>query len=88
MTEPIWINVHDAITLHDQLIALHGGATGIRDEALLQSALALPQQLYAYADSPDTIEMATAYTGVSCAIILSSMATNALALWSASCFWN
>ena len=63
MTEPIWINVRDAMTLHDRLIALHGGATGIRDEALLQSALARPQQLYAYADSPDTIEMATAYTG-------------------------
>ncbi len=34
----------------------------MRDEALLQSALARPQQLYAYA-APDTIEMATAYTG-------------------------
>ena len=62
MTEPIWINVRDAITLHDRLLVLHGGAAGMRDEALLLSALARPQQLYAYADTPDTIEMATAYT--------------------------
>ncbi len=62
MTEPVWIDVRDALMLHDRLLALHGGAAGVRDDGLLQSALARPQQHYAYADPPDLIEMATAYT--------------------------
>ena len=62
MTDPIWIDARDALTLHDRLLALHGGAAGVRDDGLLQSALARAQQLYAYADTPDLIEMATAYT--------------------------
>ena len=62
MTDPIWIDARDALLLHDRLIALHGGAAGVRDDGLLQSALARPQQHYAYADTPDLIEMATVYT--------------------------
>ena len=62
MTEPVWIDARDALMLHDRLLALHGGAAGVRDDGLLQSALARPQQHYAYADTPDLIEMATAYT--------------------------
>ena len=48
-------------TIHSRLLELHGGAAGLRDEALLQSALARPRQLFTYA-SPDFIEMAAAYT--------------------------
>ena len=62
MTDPIWIDARDALLLHDRLLALHGGAAGVRDDGLLQSALARPQQHYAYADTPDLIEMATVYT--------------------------
>ena len=62
MTEPVWIEAREVLTLHDRLLALHGGAAGLRDDALLQSALARPQQLYTYADTPDIIDMATAYT--------------------------
>ena len=62
MTEPVWIDARDALMLHDRLLALHGGAAGVRDDGLLQSALARPQQHYAYVDTPDPIEMATAYT--------------------------
>ena len=62
MTEPIWIDARDALMLHDRLLALHGGGAGVRDDGLLQSALARPQQHYAYADTPDLSEMATAYT--------------------------
>ena len=43
-------------------MALHGGAAGLREEGLLQSALARPRQSYAYTEKPDTIDMATAYT--------------------------
>lgn len=60
-TEPVWIEVRDALVLHDRLLALHGGAMGLRDDALLKSALARPQQLYAYADVPDIVDMAAAY---------------------------
>ena len=63
MTQPLWIEERDALALHDRLLALHGGATGIRDNALLKSALARPQQIDAYADSPDLIDLAAAYTG-------------------------
>ncbi len=62
MTEPLWIDERDALTLHDRLLALHGGAEGLRDSALLASALARPRQLHAYGDAPGIIAMAAAYT--------------------------
>ena len=62
MSEPVWIEAQDVLALHGRLIALHGGASGLRDKALLESALARPQQYYAYADIPDIIDMAAAYT--------------------------
>ena len=62
MKKPVWIDERDAIALHSRLLALHGGAEGLRDRGLLQSALARPQQQYAYAESSDMIDMATAYT--------------------------
>jgi death-on-curing protein len=60
--EPIWIDERDVLILHDRLLALDGGSTGVRSEALLQSALARPKQLRAYGDSPDIIDMAASYT--------------------------
>jgi death-on-curing protein len=62
MKKPVWIDERDALALHNRLLALHGGAGGLRDSGLLQSALARPQQQYAYADAADIIEVATAYT--------------------------
>ncbi len=62
MTQPLWIDERDTLTLHDRLLALHGGAAGVRDDALLKSALARPQQIHAYADAPDLIDLAAAYT--------------------------
>ena len=62
MTKPVWIDERDALTLHERLLALHGGGEGLRDRALLESALARPQQHFAYADSPTMFEMAAAYT--------------------------
>jgi death-on-curing protein len=44
------------------MLALHGGAAGVRDSGLLESALARPRHQFAYA-SPSIIEMAAAYTG-------------------------
>ena len=53
---------HVALAVHVRLLALHGGAPGLRDEGLLQSALARPRQLFADSDSPNFIEMAAACT--------------------------
>jgi len=60
--EPVWIDERDALALHGRLLALDGGAVGVRNVGLLQSALARPQQLNAYGEAPDTIDMAAAYT--------------------------
>ena len=62
MKEPVWIDERDALALHDRLLALHGGAVGLRDDGLLKSALARPQQHFTYAESPDIVDMAAAYT--------------------------
>lgn len=62
MKEPIWLDEHDALILHDRLLALHGGAEGVRDSDLLKSALARPQQHFAYAKSPPMAELASLYT--------------------------
>lgn len=48
----VWIEKHLALAIHDRQLAEHGGGTGVRDEALLDSALARPQQLFAYGDPP------------------------------------
>lgn len=62
MIEPIWIDERDATTLHDRLLALHGGAQGTRDLTLLQSALARPRQLLAYGNVDDVVGLSAAYT--------------------------
>jgi death on curing protein len=60
--EPLGIEVRDVLAIHDRVLALHGGASGLRDQGLLESALARPRQHHAYARSPEVIEMAALYT--------------------------
>ena len=48
----IWIEKPLALAIHDRQLAEHGGGSGVRDEALIDSALARPQQLFAYGDPP------------------------------------
>ena len=48
----VWITQPLALAIHERQMAEHGGGTGIRDEALLESALARPQQLHVYGDPP------------------------------------
>lgn len=60
--EPLWIEVRDVLAIHDRLLALHGGATGLRDLGLLESALARPRQHHAYVKKPDIFKLATLYT--------------------------
>ena len=60
MSEWRWIDRRALLLLHDESIAEHGGASGIRDEGLLDSALARPLNLVAYG-SPDWAELAASY---------------------------
>ena len=60
--EPVWIEERDVLAIHDRLLALHGGAIGLSDRGLLQSALAHPRQHHAYAGTSDIVEMAALYT--------------------------
>jgi len=55
-----WVDKRALLLLHDESLAEHGGATGIRDEGLLDSALARPLNLDAYG-KPDFADLAAAY---------------------------
>jgi death on curing protein len=55
-----WIDRRLLVILHDESLAEHGGASGLRDEGLLESALARPLNLAAYGE-PDLAELAAAY---------------------------
>ena len=55
-----WINRHALLLLHGESLVLHGGAPGIRDEGLLESALMRPENLVAYG-KPDVFDCAAAY---------------------------
>lgn len=55
----VWIGKALALTIHDRQLAEHGGKTGVRDEKLLESALARPRQLHAYGKpAPDLADLA------------------------------
>lgn len=47
-----WITRALALAIHERQLSEHGGGTGVRDESLLESALARPLQLHAYGDPP------------------------------------
>lgn len=55
-----WVDKQVLLLLHDESLAEHGGLPGVRDEGLLESALARPQNLAAYG-YPDLADLAAAY---------------------------
>lgn len=55
-----WVDKQALVLLHDESLATHGGASGVRDQGLLDSALARPLNLVAYG-TPDVAELAAAY---------------------------
>jgi death on curing protein len=55
-----WVERQALLLLHDESLAEHGGASGLRDEGLFDSALAHPPNLEAY-DNPDFADLAAAY---------------------------
>ena len=60
MPDWIWLRQDVVLALHDEQIAEHGGLSGIRDLALVESALGRPVNLAAYGD-PDASSLAAAY---------------------------
>ncbi|MEQ1687222.1 MAG: Fic family protein, partial [Sphingopyxis sp.] len=56
----IWVSSAVAMAAHDEQLAAHGGAAGVRDATLLDSALARPQNLAAYGE-PDAAALAASY---------------------------
>lgn len=60
MKRPVWVLRETVLSLHEQLLAAFGGAPGIRDEHLLDSALARPVNLLAYG-RPSIADMAASY---------------------------
>lgn len=60
MSDWVWIMRSVVIAAHLEQLAEHGGAAGIRDAGLLDSALARPENLVAYGD-PDVAALAAAY---------------------------
>jgi death-on-curing protein len=57
----VWLEKPLVLAIHERQIAEHGGTQGVRDEAMLESALARPLQLYAYGEpAPDLAELAAA----------------------------
>lgn len=60
MTRWIWLRREALTALHAEQLAEHGGANGVRDQGLLESALARPENLAAYGE-PDVFDLAAAY---------------------------
>jgi death-on-curing protein len=61
VNEPwVWLSSDVLLAVHDEQLAEHGGAAGVRDMGLFESALARPRNLVGYG-SPDVCELAAAY---------------------------
>ena len=56
----IWVPREILLAVHAEQLAEHGGAEGLRDEGLFDSALARPQQLAVYGE-PDVADLAASY---------------------------
>ena len=87
MSEPIWIEAELALAIHDRQLVEHGGAEGLRDEAVPHSALRRPMNQFAF-ETTDVVELAAKYTA---GIVQNHPfvdGTSAPALLSAYCFSN
>ena len=60
-SEPRWLSRLVVDAIHDEQLREHGGLPGIRDENVLESALARPQQKWHYTGQTDVPTLAAAY---------------------------
>jgi death on curing protein len=58
--QPIWIERSVTLAIHDEQLGEHGGPIGIRDDNMLESAMARAKNLTAYG-KPDLAQLAAAY---------------------------
>lgn len=61
MREPVWIEKREVLLAHSRQLAEHGGSDGIRDEGLLDSALAEPKNVFAYAEDVSLPRLAASH---------------------------
>src|ERR1700689_3007489 len=60
MSEPLWLTRQMIVAIHVEQLAIHGGASGLRDEGMLESALDRPRNRWAY-EGAKLAELAAAY---------------------------
>ena len=60
MTAPEWLELGLVVAIHDEQLAIHGGLSGLRDRAMLESALDRPRNKWAY-ENAGLPELAAAY---------------------------
>jgi len=61
MNEPVWLDRRGLLLLHLESLSEHGGSSGMRDEGLLDSALARPRNQFNYNPNADLAQLAAAY---------------------------
>lgn len=61
MSEPFWLTIEMIVAIHDEQLAVYGGAGGLRDQGMLASALERPRNKWAYEETTDLAELAAAY---------------------------
>src|SRR3954451_8614021 len=59
-SEPMWLAKADALAIHDRQLAEHGGGAGVRDDGMMESALARPVNRWSYGED-DRCALAAAY---------------------------
>lgn len=64
MNEPVWLHRDDCLGIHEMMMSQHGGLAEVRDEGLLLSALAKPQNRFAYGSNSLPAMAASYATGV------------------------
>ena len=60
MSEPVWLKLSAVLLMHSRQVAEHGGSAGVRDQGLLESALARPLNKWSYEQSSIAV-LAAAY---------------------------
>jgi death-on-curing protein len=60
MKEPYWLSREECLALHEMMLSEYGGSGGLRDDNMLESALAKPRQLFAYG-KPTMSDLAASY---------------------------
>jgi len=56
-----WLEIEMILAVHDEALAIDGGAPGLRDHGLLESALERPKNRYHYEGVEDLCDLAATY---------------------------